>query len=349
MDLDEHSEYFSGLFWHTSSVDGHLNFAFPFKIDKSINTLIFDVDLLPINFREQTLQYVDSFTGTFPDGTQPIRANVKVSIRKNTITVDVKTPVFHLRRACLTPYKSDVAVSAPDFPINTWEEFKVAIATIAAKEYIYRGQPHPYKLTTSFHRTNRNDLHHYIMHDIPNAHGEISAQTKHFFDLRNSIENAAFWSLLQHHGYPTPLLDWTRSPYIAAFFAFRTKRKQFKFGDTVRIFAFDHVNWERLFKQLKFSWAAGYHFSTLRPVAIENNRAIAQQAISTVTNINDIEHHIRKIEKLNGLKFLWTFDILYSERTKILSDLNHMGITAGSLLPGLDGACEDLKNRNFGF
>jgi hypothetical protein len=30
-----------------------------------------------------------------------------------------------------------------------------------------------------------------------------------------------------------------------------------------------------------------------------------------------------------------------------MRELGYMGITAGSLFPGIDGACEELRERNF--
>jgi len=36
------------------------------------------------------------------------------------------------------------------------------------------------------------------------------------------------------------------------------------------------------------------------------------------------------------------------ERKLVIRGLSYMGITAGSLFPGLDGACEEFAQRNFG-
>jgi hypothetical protein len=81
-------------------------------------------------------------------------------------------------------------------------------------------------------------------------------------------------------------------------------------------------------------------------LAIENERMIPQQAASMITNIDDIESFIRTKE-VGGKKYLWAIDLPVGERKRVIRELAYMSITAGSLFPGLDGACEELAERNF--
>ena len=143
-------------------------------------------------------------------------------------------------------------------------------------------------------------------------------------------------------------MDWTRSAYIAAFFAFRTISTSNP-TNSVRIFAFDEESWKNEYPQLGLSWAPWYHFSILQPVAIDNNRAIPQQAVSTVTNVRDIENYIKIRENQKNNQYLWRIDLPVSQRIHALKDLSSMGITAASMMPGLDGSCEELKARSFGY
>ena len=52
-------------------------------------------------------------------------------------------------------------------------------------------------------------------------------------------------------------------------------------------------------------------------------------------------------ESEKNTKYLYAFDINPTERNNALEDLSHMGITAASLFPGLDGTCESFRERNF--
>jgi hypothetical protein len=155
---------------------------------------------------------------------------------------------------------------------------------------------------------------------------------------------------VQHHGYPTPLLDWTYSPYVAAFFAYRgisdEKAMQSMPDAKVRIFAFNQELWKSDFNQLAQLLPAGPHLSVSEFLALENERMIPQQAASTITNIDDIESYIVSKESPDK-QYLFAIDLPIKDRKKVIQELEYMGITAGSLFPGLDGACEELRERNF--
>lgn len=82
-------------------------------------------------------------------------------------------------------------------------------------------------------------------------------------------------------------------------------------------------------------------------MSIENERMIPQQAATTVTSLDDIESYIRAKEEIKNKTYLSAIDLPVNERREVVRELRFMGITAGSLFPGLDGACEELAERNF--
>jgi hypothetical protein len=89
------------------------------------------------------------------------------------------------------------------------------------------------------------------------------------------------------------------------------------------------------------------HVTILEPLATNNPRALPQQSLSSVTNVDDLEQHIRKVEEITATSFLTAIDLPASDRRTVMQDLALMGITAGSLFPGIDGACLQLKERFF--
>ncbi|NTU73929.1 FRG domain-containing protein [Candidatus Roizmanbacteria bacterium] len=231
-----------------------------------------------------------------------------------------------------------------------WDKYKADISSLKGSSFIFRGQNKPSRLRTSFHRTGRADLERFLDEDIQSLHRHLSSRTRHVFNLEVPNENGAFFNLVQHHGYPTPLLDWTYSPYVAAFFAYRGLSKEQVENalptDKVRIYVFNQGMWKSDLKPITNLLNPSLHLSVGEFMAIENERMIPQQATSTVTNIDDIESYIKSFES-PAKTYLSAIDLPVRDRDKVIQELRYMGITAGSMFPGLDGACEELKERNF--
>jgi hypothetical protein len=173
----------------------------------------------------------------------------------------------------------------------------------------------------------------------------------HVFDLSKPGERGALLHLAQHHGYPTPLLDWTWSPYVAAFFAYRGISNKYAANaapeERVRIVLLASEQWRDGWQQYDNLLTATPHFSVLETMLIENSRAIPQQAAITISNIDDIESYVAAREPAGDPKYLMAIELPVHAREQVVRELSFMGVTAGSLLPGLDGACEELKERHF--
>jgi hypothetical protein len=63
------------------------------------------------------------------------------------------------------------------------------------------------------------------------------------------------------------------------------------------------------------------------PIAIDNDRTVPQQALSSLTTVDDIETHIHLKEKEAGKQYLQVADLPMRERDHTIRELLLMGIT----------------------
>ncbi len=183
--------------------------------------------------------------------------------------------------------------------------------------------------------------------ELPEIERYINANSSHIYNIKDNQSLSAFLNLLQHHGYPTPLLDWTHSPFVAAYFAFEKASRLNEVKD-VTIFVFNKFEWDGDFVNTASLRSPGLQIASLELPVYGNPRVIPQQSIIMFSNIKNIESYIIASEERLNKSYLTAISIPYSEREKALKDLDMMGITKGSLFPGLDGLCQQLKTKHFG-
>jgi len=322
-----------------------------FRTQNKNNNFQFRTNVIrPIDFKTGLISVWDNVKNYYPaDVRMPNYIDVKGTWGEEFLQLTWASDIGTSGK-CTLP-KSDAGKPSALVPaIYDWDDYKKYVATLEGRRFLFRGQSKPWRLRTSFHRTGRADLNRFLDEDIKVLYKHLSARTRHIFNLQIPDENGAFFNLVQHHGYPTPLLDWTYSPYVAVFFAYHgiSNKTAASAGsnEKVRVHVFDQAQWKNDWNQLHLLTATAPHFSVEEFMSVENQRMIPQQSASTLTNLDDIETYI-KSKEANDKFYLSAIDLPVSDRKKVINELNYMGITAGSLFPGLDGACEELRERNF--
>lgn len=270
--------------------------------------------------------------------------------------------------------------SCANVTVTSWAEFVAVVETnfLDWPEYIYRGQrdsqwPLRSKFDREFIRAstvlNETDPGHGLNERDRDLVEQAAPATA--LDPREKVLNRhlerfqrscvgrrgptprtlspdEWWSLGQHFGLATPLLDWSRSIYVACFFALQEVEQSR--SEQRAVWAFSWIG----LREILINMPKNYHASDetlatielLEPLLDENGRLLSQSGLFTRTpNGEDIEEFIEKHVNLRGQSsVLYRIDIPECERETFLRHLETMNVHAGSLFPDILGAV-DFCNR----
>ncbi len=261
--------------------------------------------------------------------------------------------------------------------LDSWEAFETSLkelfehrlslkenASSLVSDLLFRGQSaSEYKLLTTLDRYVDRDMHLYDYYraiyaakpqvetftnqewEIPRLEDYESWCNKIELGSLDKIKAYEYMAYLRHHGFPSPLLDWTGSPYLAAFFAFDHVDSKVEY---VSVYAYLEDAGSGKSTGSDKPW-----IQLLGPYVKTHARHFMQQSRYTICKkiVGDAVYYAKHEDVFSQdddkQDLLWKFNIPSSERITALRKLELMNINAYSLFGSEESLMNTVAKREF--
>ena len=229
--------------------------------------------------------------------------------------------------------------------LHSWEELKRDLVPLLfdrepfrSGQYLFRGcGDAEWSLISSFDRqfgSLSSDKRMAIWKALLREFREQSAE--HGVAREILVDDKALLAFAQHHGLPTRLLDWSLSPYVAAFFAFRQALRSPDATGQVALWVLDTRS---------SAWSAEMGVELVAPFASGNLRLRNQSGRFTYARTPHLtlEEYVSYVPTDESPLTQVTLPSI--EAIRAMPDLDAMGTHAMNLFPDWEGLAEGVAIR----